>query len=144
MNRGLCAALVLLAMLAFAYSPAFAHTHSEHMHHGDESIGSVQEVPVGGHAASDKTSPCPLHETAHKAKCDAMKMLHCEMGNGCCIKGEGPLSSGSKEKTAGQEDDVYFSPALLPNVDGRFAFLPSANFQKLEKNFSPIPRPPSA
>ncbi len=73
-----------------------------------------------------------------------MNMPHCKMTGGCCIKGAGPLSTGAKDKAAGQEDNANLPLAHYLNVDERSAYLLDGDLPKIELAFSPIPRPPSA
>lgn len=115
----------------------------EMLHQPAADAPSVEEIPAVSSAA-DANVPGHRHGLAKQSKCDSLKMAHCDIVAGCCIKGDGPLSGGLTVKTIGQEEHFSPSAALSMENGGRQSRFESFNAKTIQRNSAPIPRPPSA
>lgn len=139
----LLAAFALFALPAAAWAGAGDHcdhdaaphgaAHTAH-HHEDT---AVEEVPLGG-ADQQKTSPLlPRHA------CKENMTLKCNMMAGCCIKSDGPLSTGLSDRPATDNDLVLSGHPVQP-IAGRMANISYRPWNIPQNRAKPDPRPPSA
>lgn len=140
---------LLAGFLALFALPAFARTdagdHCEHnaaphgeihaAHHHDDA--AIEEVPFGGAAPQ---APCPQHSTP---ACKESMTLKCSMMSGCCIKADGPLSTGLNDRPATDNDLVLNDHPALPPA-GQMAGAVPCQWILPQDRTEPDPRPPSA
>ncbi len=132
-----------MAMLAFAYRPAFAHTHSEHMHHGDENISVAQEIPSGGHAAGQEAVSCPNHANQQCTCVSQLVLMHCETG-GCCYKDGSSIPANTDDSASGGQESAIAVSAGYPVTTIFLGIVPLGQSKEVRTPVSPIPRPPLA
>ncbi|MBI5636455.1 MAG: hypothetical protein HZA03_00630 [Nitrospinae bacterium] len=149
MQGGLRRVFLLAGILTLFALPAAARTgageHCAHdaaprggMHaaHGHEAA-AVEEVPFGG---AEPQAPCPQHTGQ---ACKESMMLKCNMKTGCCIKSDGPLSTGLSNRPAADNDLALSDSPARPAVSRR-ANVTSCRWLLPQDRAEPDPRPPSA
>lgn len=98
---------------------------------------SVESVPATGVAA-----PCPDHP-GEPRKIKATMMAKCAM-EGCCIKADGPLSTGLNNRLPTNDDHALSISANQPQTGGRLVDA-APHRRYLQRNLpEPDPRPPLA
>jgi len=126
-------------MNASATTNDLGHIHVTHKASADVAV-SAEEIPAV-HAKG--SNPCVSHAEMLDGAIVYLKMSHCEKHD-CCLKSGGPLSSGHKAKTIGQEDHLLVRESSATQDYKRFSSFEPVVFHVLQGEPSPIPRPPSA
>lgn len=126
--------MALFMPLAAAAAVHCDHDQGQNVPHGVDSK-SVESVPAAGTAET-----CPDHPGQPRNT----NMPHCKIKEGCCIKSDGPLSTGLSDRLPTNDDHALSILMAQPAIDVRLAkavphrlFLPQGRTE-------PDPRPPSA
>lgn len=151
---------MIAALAAFWAVPAFAMEHCDHAtagadrhaahvaqpdgngepqhpHHGMEAV--AEEVPAGG----EGDEPTCQHNLGEVCKCKAQMTLSCGM-EGCCIKADGPLSSGLNDRLPTNDDHALSIQTALPGATGQTGIAVHGQAFLPRDLTGPDPRPPSA
>lgn len=156
--RGLFAIAALLALWGV---PAFAAEHCEHaaamaesrsmdgarpinggqsQHHHSALPATVEEIPVNG--GEDAQTAC-THHLGEACKCKTEMALSCGM-EGCCIKADGPLSTGLSDRRHTNDDNALSIQTGPTPVNGDMIDVTHRQMARPRVLSGPDPRPPSA
>lgn len=136
-------AVLLLTPLSAAAAGTCRHeqnhgiSHTAHVDHHAMHSGSIESIPATGIAA-----PCPEH-SGESVKIKAHMMPRCSM-EGCCIKADGPLSTGLSNRLPSNDNHALSLSTVHIETDGRLVDATPHRLHPQRNLPEPDPRPPAA
>ncbi|MBI5637725.1 MAG: hypothetical protein HZA03_07140 [Nitrospinae bacterium] len=127
-------ALLLLMPLSAAAAANCRHEQSHAANHAARAE-PVESVPAAGAA------PCPNHPGQPRT-IKASMMPKCNM-EGCCIKADGPLSTGLSNRLSTNDDNALGISAGQPRAGGRLVNAAPHRLHPQRNPPEPDPRPPA-
>lgn len=155
--RGLFAIAAVVTLWA---APAFATEHCDHAKAAEDSHAAyvaqsdggggrqhlhhpmnaaAEEIPAGG---INEDSGCQ-HHLGEACQCKTEMALSCGM-KGCCIKADGPLSTGLSDRLPANDDHALNVQTAPPGLHGQMAVGAHGQMILPRVLSGPDPRPPSA
>lgn len=129
--------LALFALPAAAATGAGEHCAHDDAHAAHHEAAVIEEVPAG---SAESQASCPQNPTH---ACKATMTMKCNMKAGCCIKADGPHSSGLSDRPATDNNLVLNDQPARITVS-RMAKVSYCRWFIPQDRQEPIPRPPSA
>ncbi len=135
--------LALFAFPAAAQTGAGEHCTHEAAPHGgmhaahDHNAAAIEEIPAG---SAGSQAPCPHNPNQVS---DESMMTKCSMKTGCCIRSDGPLSSGRSNRPAADNDIALSDSPAWPAIS-RIMNAASYRWVLPQDRVEPNLRPPSA
>lgn len=143
------------ALLALWAAPAFAMEHCDHAAAADAHVAQsdgggaqqhhhvvnadTEEIPDDG---EDGEAACQ-HHVGEVCQCKTQMALSCGM-EGCCIKADGPLSTGLSDRLPANDDHALSIQAVPSGINGRMVIAAHCRMILPRALAGPDPRPPSA
>ncbi len=125
--------LMPLSAMAVEHCPHGQNPGIRHM----ARAGSVESVPAARTAA-----PCPDHSN-QPCTINAGMMPKCSM-EGCCIKSDGPRSTGLSNRPPANDDHALSSSISPPQTGGRLIGAAPHSWYPPRDRIEPALRPPAA